>query len=70
MEVRRSPTENLGFDNRDWFPVQVQQEGDRLIVPETPGLGVEFNEEMAAAHTFRFGRHWTLHRRDGSYTNS
>jgi galactonate dehydratase len=70
MEVRRSPTENLGFDNRDWFPVQVQQEGDRLIVPETPGLGVEFNEEMAAEHTFRHGRHWSLHRRDGSYTNS
>ena len=43
-------------------------ERDRYPVPEGPGLGIEFNEEMAD-EDFRFWEPPHLHRRDGSYTN-
>ena len=49
MEIRASPTEDLGFYDRDLFPVQMEQDGPRLKVPDAPGLGVEFNEELAAS---------------------
>ena len=41
MESRESPTESLGFSNPEFFPVQVKQDGPRLIVPDGPGLGVK-----------------------------
>ena len=44
-------------------------EGNRFAVPETPGLGVEFNETLAAQRAFQFWEAPHLHRRDGSYTN-
>jgi galactonate dehydratase len=69
LEVRVSPTENLGFDNTDLFPVQPAFDGSRLVVPDTPGLGVEFNEELAQEQAFKFWEAPHLHRRDGSYTN-
>ena len=34
-----------------------------------PGLGVEFNEELAAKQSFKFWEATHLHRRDGSHTN-
>ena len=34
--------------------MQPKLEGDRFVVPDTPGLGVEFNEEMGANQTFTF----------------
>ncbi|MBI3972036.1 MAG: mandelate racemase/muconate lactonizing enzyme family protein [Chloroflexi bacterium] len=69
LEVRTTPTENLGFDNTDLFPIQPRLEGSRFPVPSTPGLGVEFNEELAAKQEFRFSESPHLHRRDGSLTN-
>jgi galactonate dehydratase len=69
LEVRVSPTENLGFDNTDLFPTQISFDGSRLVVPDTPGLGVEFNEELAAQQAFKFWEAPHLRRRDGSYTN-
>ena len=69
LEARVSPTEDLGFDDRGLFPVQLELEGDRFPVPEGPGLGVEFNEEAAAAQRFEFWEAPHLRRRDGSYTN-
>jgi galactonate dehydratase len=69
LEVRTSPTEQLGFDNADLFPVQPHLEGSRYPVPTTPGLGVEFNEDLAAQQSFAFFEPPHLHRRDGSYTN-
>ena len=50
------------------FPVQPELEGTRYPVPTVPGLGVEFNEEMAGK-PFEFWEAPHLHRRDGSYTN-
>ena len=52
----------------DLFPVQPQRVGDRYPLPTGPGLGVEFNEDMAG-EPFEFWEPPHLHRRDGSYTN-
>ena len=59
----------LGFDNSELFPVQPRLEGNRFPVPDSPGLGVEFDETKAAEQAFRFWEAPHLHRRDGSYTN-
>ncbi len=69
LEARVSPTEDLGFQDSELFPVQLQLEGDRFRVPDGPGLGVEFDEEAAAAQRFEFWEAPHLRRRDGSYTN-
>ena len=70
MEVRVSPTEEGGFYDEDLFPVQAKLEGSRFVVPEGPGLGVEFNEELANEQTFKFSPKHFLRREDGSLTNS
>ena len=69
LEVRVSPTEEGRFYDSDWFPVQPTLDGYRYIVPDGPGLGVEFNEERAKAEEFRFWEAPHLRRRDGSHTN-
>jgi galactonate dehydratase len=69
LEIRTSPTEDLGFYDRDLFPVQPKLEGSRFPVPEGPGLGVEFDEALAAKRPFKFWEGPHLHRRDGSHTN-
>jgi galactonate dehydratase len=69
LEVRTSPTEQLGFDDSALFPQQPRLDGTRFPVPDTPGLGVEFDESAASAQAFRFWEAPHLHRRDGSYTN-
>ena len=56
------------FFDDEMFPVQPKREGNRYRVPTGPGLGVEFNEEMAEK-PFEFWEAPHLHRRDGSYTN-
>jgi len=50
MEYRNSPTEDLAFYDPEVFPVQIEQDGTRLLVPDAPGLGVEFDEAAAARH--------------------
>jgi galactonate dehydratase len=70
MEIRSSPTEELGFYDKDLYPVQCQQDGPRMIVPNTPGLGVEFDEERATRQPYEPSRTNHLRRRDGSITNS
>jgi galactonate dehydratase len=69
LEVRVSPTENLGFDNSDLFPVQPGLVGTSFPVPEGPGLGVEFKEELAAGQHFQYWEAPHLRKRDGSHTN-
>lgn len=69
LEVRVSPTENLGFDNSDLFPVQPALVGNSFPVPEGPGLGVEFNEALAAGQHFQYWEAPHLRKRDGSHTN-
>lgn len=53
----------------DWFPVQPELDGCNLKIPESPGLGVDFNEERAKKTEFRFSEATHLHKRDGSVTN-
>ena len=45
LEYRVTPTEKGRFLDDDLFPTQLKAVGDRIEVPDTPGLGVEFNEE-------------------------
>ena len=69
LEARVSPTESLKFQDPELFPKQPEMERDRYIVPDSPGLGVEVNEEKVAAQTFEFWEAPHLNREDGSYTN-
>ena len=69
LEVRVSPTEQGRFYDSDWFPVQAELDEYRYLVPDGPGLGVDFNEERAQAEAFRYWEAPHLQRRDGSYTN-
>ncbi|MCZ6679651.1 MAG: mandelate racemase/muconate lactonizing enzyme family protein [Candidatus Poribacteria bacterium] len=70
LEIRESPTERSGRYDAELFPVQPQAEGARFPVPELPGLGVEFNEELAVAHPLELGQGRFLRRHDGSLTNA
>lgn len=75
LEARVTPTENLyygesGANDADaLFPVQPRIDGTMFPVPTAPGLGVEIDEDMARAQTWRFWEapHWR--RPDGSVTN-
>jgi len=68
LEVRVSPTEQLPLDY-DLFPVQPELDGSGFPVPDTPGLGVDFDEELALRQTWEFSEMPHLRRRDGSHTN-
>ena len=52
------------------FPVRPKLDGAGFPILDTPGLGVEFNEEMAAKQEWRFAEQERLRRRDGSHTNA
>ena len=65
----RAPERGLGFDNREFFPVQPQLEGAVYPVSDAPGLGVEVNEELLAKQSFKFWEAPHLTRNDGSVTN-
>lgn len=70
LETRSSPAEtHLGFDNSDFFPVQPRLEGAFYPVPNSPGLGIEVNEDLVRKQEFRFWQAPLLRRRDGSVTN-
>jgi galactonate dehydratase len=69
LECRSTPTEALGFDDREFFPVQLELDGAEYVVPDGPGLGVEVDEARVAHAAFRFWEAPHLRRRDGSYTN-
>ena len=69
LEIRVSPTEKSGHYDDDLFPVQHKLEGAFIPVPDGPGLGVEVNEELVKAQTFKFSEPPHLRRRDGSHTN-
>ena len=65
----RSPERGFHFDP-ELFPVQPVLEGVFHRVPDTPGLGVEFNEDAPAVQkAFEFWENPHLRRRDGSHTN-
>jgi galactonate dehydratase len=65
----RVPERALGFDNRDFFPVQPELKGAVYPVSDAPGLGVEVDEDLLARQSFEFWEAPHLRRRDGSVTN-
>ena len=69
LEHRVTPTEAGRFLDDDLFPIQLTAQGSRIEVPDGPGLGVTFNEEMAEEQTFKFWEANHLRRTDGSFTN-
>lgn len=69
MEVRLSPTEEMGRYDAELFPQQHNLVGDRYPVPEGPGLGIEVNEALIDKQTFKFWEAPHLQQRDGAYTN-
>ena len=69
LEVRISPTEPGRFSDPDIFPVQPLLEGSRFPVLNTPGLGIEVNEELILKQEFKFWEAPKLYRKDGSVQN-
>ena len=69
LEIRVSPTEKSGHYDEDLFPVQHKLDGAVIPVPDGPGLGVEVDEELVTAQTYKFSEPPHLRRRDGSHTN-
>ena len=69
LETRSSPAESLGFDNTEFFPVQPRLVGAFYPVSDSPGLGIEVNEELIARQSFKFWEAPHLKRNDGSATN-
>jgi len=71
LETRASPAEkaHLGFDDAEIFPVQPRLVDAHYPVSDAPGLGVEVNEELVKAQSFKFWEAPHLRRRDGSVTN-
>lgn len=69
LEEVNTPAEYAGTNDPKFYPVQPQLEGTRYIVPDTPGLGVEFNEELAQQQAFEILEVPRLWKKDGSYTN-
>lgn len=69
LETRQSPVEHLGFHDPELFPVQIMLDGAVYPVPDTPGLGVEVNEEAIRATRPQHVECPHLHRPDGSVTN-
>jgi galactonate dehydratase len=69
LEEMNTPAQYMGTDAPDFYPVQHKKEGPRYPVTDTPGLGVEFNEELAKEQVFKPIEIPRLYRRDGSFTN-
>lgn len=75
LEVRVNQGENLYYDNTGanvadaLFPVQPRLEGTTFPVPDTPGLGIEFDEKLAQAHEWKYWEAPHYQRQDGSVTN-
>lgn len=66
QELPRAPMSSL----TDVFPLQVPFESGYLLPPESPGLGIEFNEEaLNSVTTQEYGPPHGYQRDDGSYTN-
>lgn len=66
QELPRAPMSSL----TDAFPVQVPFESGYLLPPDSPGLGIEFDEEALTTITSQeYGPPHGFERDDGSFTN-
>lgn len=62
-------TDRFSPRTEELFPKRCHFEGPALRVPDEPGLGVEFNEELAKEQEFKYWEAPHIKRPDGSYTN-
>ncbi|WP_010521551.1 mandelate racemase/muconate lactonizing enzyme family protein [Aquimarina agarivorans] len=69
LEEINTPVEWCGTNSEKFYPVQPKLEGARYKIPETPGLGVEFNEDLASELSFEMKETPHLFKKDGSFTN-
>ncbi len=69
LEEINTPAESAGTNAPEFYPVQPSLEGTRNSIPEVPGLGVEFNEELAQKQEFQLLEVPRLWKKDGSFTN-
>ncbi len=69
LEEMNTPVENPGLDDINYYPVQPKLVGNRYKVSDSPGLGIEFNEELALKEGFKPVETPRLKRKDGSFTN-
>jgi len=53
LEEINTPAEQACTNDPAFYPLQPQLEGTRYRVSATPGLGVEFNEELAMQKEFQ-----------------
>ncbi|MBU3025665.1 mandelate racemase/muconate lactonizing enzyme family protein [Zobellia galactanivorans] len=69
LEEMNTPAQYMGTDAPEFYPIRPILSGPTYPVLDTPGLGVEFNEELAQEHTFKPIEIPRLRRKDGSFTN-
>lgn len=69
LEEINTPAEQYGTNDKRYYPEQPTMEGARYKVPETPGLGIEFNEALATSQEFQIVEVPRLQKKDGSFTN-
>ncbi|GAA4933956.1 galactonate dehydratase [Algibacter agarivorans] len=69
LEEVNTHAEQMGTNDKEFYPVQPQLEGTKYKVLDTPGLGVEFNEELAMQQRFEILEVPRLKRNDGSFNN-
>ncbi len=69
LEEVNTPAAQAGTNDPNFYPVQPALEGNRYTVSQEPGLGVEFNEELAVQKELSLVEVPHLRRKDGSFTN-
>lgn len=70
LETRASPTDLYsGTPTAEMFPQMPLLDGVVYTVPDGPGLGIEIDENLLTAASFKFWEAPHLRRRDGSVTN-
>ncbi|MEM6806296.1 MAG: mandelate racemase/muconate lactonizing enzyme family protein [Bacteroidota bacterium] len=69
LEEINTEAENSGNSDPKFYPLQPQLSSCRYKLPQLPGLGIAFNEELAAKQEFQIIEPPRLKRADGSYTN-
>ncbi|MCL7752637.1 mandelate racemase/muconate lactonizing enzyme family protein [Polaribacter sp. Z022] len=69
LEEMNTHVENPGLDDANYYPIQPQIDGTRYKLSDTPGLGVDFNEELALKEGFKMVEAPRLKKEDGSFTN-
>ncbi len=69
LEEMNTPAQYMGTDAPDFYPLRPKLEGPGYRVLDTPGLGVEFDEDYASKQKFKPVEIPRLWRNDGSFTN-